>query len=107
MQIKSILFALLTVGATLPTTSAATWNKKLQVYDVGRVPSQPGFPGLAKEIVGKCGGIPEGGGLLRRHEVCGKPDRCVRNGRRAGKKFYPLVPSDKIVCVKKEKAKAA
>lgn len=126
MQLKPTIIALLVTGATLPTTSAAKWNKKLQVWNIGRVPSEPGFPGLAKLDVGKCGGIPEGGyvcgsfgpgkivamraiykctdGKLVRKEVCeerSKNNRCVKNSRRKGKSFYPFQSADKIVCQKK------
>jgi hypothetical protein len=41
---------------------------------------------------------------LKRYEVClwagaGPGGQCVRNQRKKGKKFYPLVDSSKIVCV--------
>lgn len=123
---------LLTLAQTLTSTvSAATWNKKLQVWDIGRVPSQPGFPGLAQTYAGKCGGIPEGGwvcgsfgpkkvamratyqctkGKLKLKELCesgSKNNPCVKNGRsgRGGKLFYPGQGKDKIVCVQRKHAK--
>lgn len=127
MQLKSTIIALLAAGASLPSSSAAKWNPKLKVWDIGRVPSEPNFPGLAKEVVGKCGGIPEGGyvcgsfgpgkivamraiykcvdGNLVRKEVCSEKarnNRCVKNSRRKGKKFFPLESGDKIVCQKKK-----
>lgn len=127
MQFKITFFALLTL---LTFASAAKWNKKLQVWNIGQVPSVPGFPGLAKPEVGPCGGIPEGGyvcgsfgpgkhvamraiyscrkGKIVQREICAAKsdkDRCVKNERRSGKKFYPFISGDKIVCVSKAQAK--
>lgn len=127
MQLESTFIALLVTGMTIPGASAAKWNPKLKVWDVGRVPSEPNFPGLAKGVVGKCGGIPEGGYVcgsfgpgkvvavraiykcvyseLVRKEVCSEKatnNSCVRNSRREGKKFFPLESGDKIVCQKKK-----
>jgi hypothetical protein len=73
-----------------------------------------------------CGGIPEGGyvcgsfedegvdalravyrcdrGILRLADVCyesNKYNRCVKNGRRKGKKFFPFATAEKVVCQKK------
>lgn len=133
MQLTVVLTAFIALAATtIPGTSAATWNSKLQVWDLGRIPSEPGWPGLAKEYPGKCGGIPEGGyacgsfgpgkivamraiyqcekGWLTRVQVCGENDlynRCVKNGRRKGKKFFPFVDKSKIVCQKKSAVEKA
>lgn len=127
MQFTTIIAALLAIGAVIPEASAAKWNKKLQVWDIGRVPSEPGLPGLAAASPGKCGGIPEGGyvcgsfgpgkivamraiyqcthGRLVRKEVCSensKFNRCVKNSRKKGKRFFPLVGSDHVVCMSKK-----
>lgn len=127
MQLRIIFFALLALLALLlPPASAATWNKKLKVWNVGGIPSVPGFPGLASGDIGPCGGIPEGGdvcgsfgpgkttamraiytckkGRLSLREMCSESlgkNRCVKNSRRKGKAFYPFVSGEKIVCVNK------
>ena len=129
MQFKITFFALLAILATLlPSASAAKWNKKLKVWNVGGIPSVPGFPGLAAGDIGPCGGIPEGGdvcgsfgpgkkiamraiytckkGRLTQREICSEnshKNRCVKNSRRSGKKFYPFVSGEKIVCVNKKR----
>jgi hypothetical protein len=129
MQFKITVLALLAVLAILlPSASAATWNKKLKVWNVGGIPSVPGFPGLASGDIGPCGGIPEGGdvcgsfgpgktiamraiytckkGRLTQREICSESsdkNRCVKNSRRKGKSFYPFVSGEKIVCVNKSK----
>lgn len=122
---------LLTLALTPTLSHAATWNKQLQVYDIGRVSSMPGFSGLPQTYAGKCGGIPEGGwvcgsfgprkkvamraiyqcqkGKLKYKQLCNVGDKnnhCVKNGRsgRGGKLFYPFVGKDKIVCVPKKQA---
>lgn len=125
------LTSLLTLALTLTSTaSAATWNRQIQVWDIGRVASMPGFPGLAQTYPGKCDGIPEGGwvcgsfgpkkvamraiyqcteGKLKLRELCNsgnKNNHCVKNGRsgRGGKLFYPSQGKDKIVCLQKKHA---
>ena len=129
MQFKITFFALLAILAILlPSASAAKWNKKLKVWNVGGIPSVPGFPGLAAGDIGPCGGIPEGGdvcgsfgpgkkiamraiytckkGRLTQREICSEnsdKNRCVKNSRRSGKKFYPFVSGEKIVCVNKKR----
>jgi hypothetical protein len=105
---------------------ADKWNTDLKVYDLGRVPSKIGSPGEATDYMGSCGDIVEGyygcgsfgpgkiialraiyrcvGGRLVKAEVCeenAKYNRCVRNSRRKGKKFYPFNNSAKVVCAKK------
>ncbi|KAM0706091.1 hypothetical protein Q7P35_006640 [Cladosporium inversicolor] len=127
MQFKITFFALLAIPAViLPSASAAEWNKKLKVWNVGGIPSVPGFLGLTSGDIGPCCGIPNGGdvcgsfgpekkiamraiyackkGRLTLREVCGenaKGKRCVKNSRRKGKAFYPFVSGKKIVCVNK------
>lgn len=133
MQFETTLTTLLVLAATtIQGASAAKWNSKLQVWDLGRIPSVPGFPGLAQGSPGKCAGIPEGGyacgsfgpgkviamraiyqckdGWLTQQEICSenaKYNRCVKNGRRTGKKFFPFVDGDKIVCQKKSAVEKA
>ena len=127
MKLQAAFFTLFALMALiLPGTFAAKWNRKLKVWNVGTISSVPGFPGLAPADIGKCGGIPDGGyvcgsfgpgkkvamraiyscrkGLLVQREICSESDvnnRCVKNERRKGKKFYPFVSGDKIVCVNK------
>jgi len=41
-------------------------------------------------------------GRLSLREICAErseKNRCVKNSRRSGKKFYPFVSGEKIVCV--------
>ena len=119
-------------AATFPSTSAATnwadkWNDQLKVWDIGRVPSKPGRPNQVVDYMGSCGGIKEGhyacgsfgpgkivamraiyvctNGRLARKEVCHESDkynRCVKNQRRKGKKFYPFNNGAKVVCAKRK-----
>ncbi|KAM0691438.1 hypothetical protein Q7P36_010209 [Cladosporium allicinum] len=121
----------------LPTASAAVkwadkWNEDLKVYDLGRVPSKIGRPNEATDYMGSCGEIAEGyygcgsfgpgkfvalraicrcvGGRLVKAEVCEESDkynRCVRNQRRKGKKFYPFKNSAKVVCAKRKDVEKA
>lgn len=131
-----LLAALLTflALATLPSPcSAAVWNDKLKVWNIGRVATTHTTHGEYRtwpvRDAGSCGGIPEFGyvcgsfkdrgvmalraiyvcekGRLIHRETCrelGRNDRCVKNERRKGKKFYPFTPADRIVCVAKKDA---
>jgi hypothetical protein len=128
MEFQTTLFALLAFFAL--NTSAATFNKKLSVWNIGKVPSVPGFPGTPTPVWGKCGGIPNGGhvcgsfgpgkkaamraiytchdGTLNISELCmesSENNHCVLNGRKPGQRFYPLVSGDKIVFVPKSRLK--
>ena len=104
----------------------------VQVYDLGRVPSKIGRPNEATDYMGSCGEIAEGyygcgsfgpgkfvalraicrcvGGRLVKAEVCEESDkynRCVRNQRRKGKKFYPFNNKSKVVCAKRKDVEKA
>ena len=126
MQLQSTLFTLLALATALPAASAAKWNDQLKVWDIGRVPTEVkagSHTFRPLETMYACGGIPEGGwvcgsfedrgvnalraiyrcdrGRLRLRDVCyenEKYNRCVKNGRRKGKKFFPLKSADQIVC---------
>lgn len=125
MQIQTALLALLATSA-----SAAVWNDQLKVWDIGQVPTEKG-KNIAKTFMGSCGGIPEGGHVcgwyesdgvnvlraiyvctnsrLVRAEVCKenkKNNRCVKNMRKKGKKFFPFNNPDQIVCMKKDRVEA-
>jgi hypothetical protein len=125
MQIQTALFTFLAASA-----SAAVWNDQLKVWDIGQVPSEKG-QNIASLYMGACGGIPEGGHVcgwyesdgvnalraiyvctnsaLVRAEVCKenkKNNRCVKNSRRMGKKFFPFNNPDQIVCMKKDRVEA-
>ena len=106
------------------------WNDELKLYDIGnpRVThwSKPhisgglatgGYCGVIKKGGWGCGSVREKGvtalrgifrcekGLLKWKETChedSKNNRCVKNGRRKGKRFYPFVTADKVVCVNKK-----
>jgi hypothetical protein len=90
------------------------------------VPSRVGHPNEAKYYMGSCGEIEEGyygcgsfgpgkivalraiykcvNSRLVRAEVCeenSKYNRCVRNQRKKGKKFYPFNNGAKVVCARK------
>ena len=121
----------------LPSASAAVkwadkWNEDLKVYDLGRVPSRIGHPNEATYYMGSCGEIKEGyygcgsfgpgkivalraiyrcvNSRLVRAEVCeekSKYNRCVRNQRRKGKKFYPFNNGAKVVCARKRDVETA
>jgi hypothetical protein len=129
MQLQSTLFALLSLAATLPAVSAATFNKQFQVWDIGRVNTD--------NVSGKhrirpvrtamaCGGIPKGGyacgsfedegvdalrAIYRGHDdglqledTCYENDEfncCAKNGRRRGKRFFPFASANRIVCQSK------
>lgn len=120
MQLKTTLawaLALTDVAADYP------WDPKLQVYKIGEVPAMVKRPNRPALWMGRCGGndVKEGGyacgnfgskgnviykckgGWLRRREEClwanGTGGQCVRNQRKKGMKYYPLVASNKIVCV--------
>jgi len=124
-------------AATLPSASAVQWadkwNEDLKVWDIGGVPSKPGRPSQAVDYMpGGCGEIKEGyygcgsfgpgkivamraiyrcvNQRLVRAEVCGenaKYNRCVKNQRKKGKKFYPFNNGDKVVCAKRKDVKKA
>ena len=125
MPLRSVLFALLATSAT-----AAVWNDRLKVWDIGQVPTEKG-KNTAATYMGACGGIPEGGHVcgwyesdgvnaLRAIYVCvnsrlgraevykenKKLNRCVKNSRRKGKKFFPFNNGDQIVCQAKSRVEA-
>lgn len=119
---------LLALATALPVVSAAIWNDQLKVWDIGRVDTDksPGKCAIKPvKTMYACGGIAEGGyvcgssedegvdalraiyrcdrGRLRLREVCWESDRynrCVKNGRRKGKNFFPFGPTEAIVCQK-------
>jgi len=127
MQFQTALLALLATSAT-----AATYNAQLQVWDIGQVPLEKGSTTApATFLPGGCGGFPDGGygcgwfesdgvnalraiyrcvnSQLVRSEVCKenkRNNRCVKNSRAKGKRFFPLDNSDKIVCMKKDRVEA-
>ena len=129
MQLQTTLYTFLALAAALPAVSAATWNDQLKVWDIGRVETEKSYGKHLRRPVKTmyaCGGIPEGGyvcgsfedegvnalraiyhcdrGRLRLREVCYESDkynRCVKNGRRKGKRFFPFGPTDAVVCQKK------
>ena len=124
MQLQATLFTLLALVAVF--ASAATWNDQLKVWNIGRVDTQknPGRHSLRPmRTAMACGDIPEGGfvcgsfedegvdapraiyscrkGMLQLREVCyesEKYNRCVKNGRRRGKRFFPFTLAERIVC---------
>lgn len=134
MQFKSIIIAVLSLGVTLiPSASAerpATWNDKLQLWDIGKVGWLPNDKKTPVKDAGSCGGrIKEGGwacgrfgpgfdvnlrviyycsnGRLRKRETCNRDSKnnmCVKNSRRKWKAFYPFVTSEQLVCVKRKDA---
>jgi hypothetical protein len=127
MHFQTALLALLATSAT-----AATYNAQLQVWDIGQVPFEKGSTTAAAIFIqGGCGGIPDGGyvcgwfesdgvNALRAiyrcvnsqsvvTEVCKenkKNNRCVKNSRAKGKRFFSFDNSDKIVCMKKDRVEA-
>ena len=132
MQFKSIIIALITLGATLPGAAAVkpVWNDQLKVWDIGNVPWHPGNPKEPFNDMGSCGSkIKEGdsvcgrfgpglgrvprviyfcrNGRLTKSSTCrreSKNNMCVKNSRRKGKAFYPFENGNKIVCVKSKDA---
>lgn len=130
MQLQSTIFTLLTLATSLPAVSAAIWNNQLKVWDIGPVltDKSPGKHALRPvRTMYACGGIPEGGyvcrsfsddgvdalravyrcdrGTLRLRDVCYESDkynRCVKNGRRKGKKFFPFSSAEMVVCQTKK-----
>lgn len=125
MQIQNVILAFLATSAL-----AAVWNDQLKIWDIGQVPTEEG-QSIAATYMGSCGGIPEGGHVcgwyepdgvnalraiyvcvnrrLVRAEVCKenkKNNRCVKNSRRKGKKFFPFNNPDQIVCMKKDRVEA-
>jgi hypothetical protein len=127
MQFTSTLLALLTLGASLHAASAAVWNDRLKVWDIGRVRAKPNDPYTPVTEAGPCQGIKEGKygcgsfgpghdvslrviytcqrGTLRKTENCKvnqKNNACVRNWRKKGKAFYPFEAADKVVCVQRK-----
>jgi hypothetical protein len=130
MQLQATFFTLLTLGTVVPTVSAAIYNKQLKVWDIGIVDTETDSKGKTwpASVAGPCGGIPHGGyvcgsfedegvmalraiyrcdrGKLRSALTCHESDkknRCVKNGRRKGKKFLALAMPDRIVCETKSK----
>jgi hypothetical protein len=130
MHFFAALFALLALTA-IPTALAATWNDKLKIWDIGHVATVESKTGKYKinpiRYPGLCGGIPKLGyacgsykedgmmalraiyrcenGWLTLYQVCHERDlndRCVKNERKKGKRFYPAAPGDRIVCAQKE-----
>jgi hypothetical protein len=126
MKLQATLF-LLTLGTVIPTVSAAVFNEQLKVWDIGHVDTETSSSSKHKtwpaQVMGPCGGIPEGGyacgsfedkgvmalraiyrcdrGVLRNVNTCWESDkrnRCVKNGRRKGKKFLALAMVDRIIC---------
>jgi len=115
----------------------AVWNDHLQVWTIGPVASTLGDwywyrNGAAQ--AGRCNNVPEGDyacgsfeertvdamraiyrckdGWLELAETCHEgdrhaKDRCVKNGRKKGKKFYPLVSGNKVFCQKASKVEKA
>jgi len=131
MQLQSTLLALLTLAATLPAVSAATWNDHLKVWDIGRVDTvKVNGPHRVKPVgvAMACGGIPKGGYVCGSFEDEGvdalraiyrcdsrglvldstcyesnkEQNRCVKNGRRRGKRFHPFLNANQIICQSKE-----
>lgn len=128
MQLQST--TLLALATALPAVSAAVWNDQLKVWDIGPVltdRSHGKHPLRPVRTMYACGGIPEGGyvcgsfsdegvdalravyrcdrGTLRLRDVCYESDkynRCVKNGRRKGKKFFPFSSAEMIVCQTKK-----
>jgi hypothetical protein len=128
MQLQATLFALLTLGTVVPTVTAAVYNDQLKVWDIGRIDTVSSPQNKHKTwpagTMGPCDGIPKGGyvcgsfeddgvmalraiyrcdntGVLVNVNTCFESDkrnRCVKNGRRKGKKFLALAMPDRIVC---------
>jgi len=122
-------------GASIAQT--ATWNDHLKIWDIGTVTSTRGDWAFYRDgapYAGRCNSVPEGeyacgsfeerevnalraiyrckDGRLELAETCHEgdehaKDRCVKNGRRKGKKFYPFVSEDKVVCMKASKVEKA
>ena len=135
MQLQSTIFTLLALSTALPVVSAAIWNDQLKVWDIGPVltdksPSKHALRPVRTMYA--CGGIPEGGyvcgsfpdedvdalravyrcdrGTLRLRDVCYESDkynRCVKNGRRKGKKFFPFASAEMVVCQTKKNVEKA
>lgn len=124
MQFTNPLTCALALASTLPLVSADyPWDPTLQVYKIGEVPAMVKLPHRPAQWMGRCGGndVKHGGyacgnfgskgtviykceaGWLKRAEVCswanGTGGQCVKNQRKKGKKFYPLVGGGKVVCV--------
>ena len=132
MQLKSIILALFTIGATLRGAAAVkpVWNDQLKVWDIGNVPWHPGNLKEPMNDMGSCGSkIKEGEsacgrfgpglgrvprviyycryGRLLKSQTCrreSKNNMCVKNSRRQGKAFYPFVHPNQLVCVKSKDA---
>jgi hypothetical protein len=130
MQLQSTSFTLLALATTLPAVSAATWNDQLKVWNVDPVDTEEGVAKhkvRPSRTIFACGGISEGGyvcgsfedegvdglravyrcdrGTLRFQNVCYESDkynRCVKNGRRKSKKFFPCASTEKVVCQTKK-----
>ena len=122
-------------GASIAQT--AIWNDHLKIWDIGAVTSTRGDWAFYRDgapYAGRCNNVPEGeyacgsfverdvnalraiyrskDGWLELAETCHEgdqhaKDRCVKNGRRKGKKFYPFVSGNKVVCMKASKVEKA
>jgi hypothetical protein len=105
------------------------WNPKLQIHTLGDIPAAGAkTPARATQWMGRCNGgdinvggygcgnfgsigtviyecvkYKKDGYWLRRKETCywanAVGGQCVKNSLKNGAKFYPLVDSDKVVCV--------
>jgi len=131
MQLKSLIIAVLTLGATLPGANAvrAVWNDKLKLWDIGRIPGRVNDKQTPLNGMGDCGPVKErdwacgrfgpgmdvdlrviyycNNGRLQRVQTCKRDsvnNMCVRNSRRKNKVFYPFVNPDNVVCVKRKDA---
>jgi hypothetical protein len=130
MQLQSTIFA---ISALAALSNAATWNDQLKLYTIGTVSSTHGwaYQNSPNPVGSRCDNVPEGDyacgsyeekeveafraiyrckdGFLELTETCHEGDkyhknnRCVKNGRRKGKRFYPFVPAEKVVCVNEGK----
>ncbi|KAM0715196.1 hypothetical protein Q7P37_009661 [Cladosporium fusiforme] len=124
MHLTNTLTWALALAASLPTVAGEyKYNEKLKVRMLGEIPGMVKRPKRPAEWMGRCGGndVKEGGwacgnfgstgtviykcqgGWLKRKEVCtwanGTGGQCVKNQRRKGHKYYPLVDGSKVVCV--------
>lgn len=127
------LTALLALASMVPSSSAAvTWDDTLKVWNIGTVGKDPKAKGknfVPAKWAGQCNrdndiiregvfGCADGGsgnlqiiyqcknGWMRVREMCPGNERCVKNQRRKGKKFWPLAGANVVGCVGKKKAEA-
>jgi hypothetical protein len=130
MKLQATFFTLLTLGTVVPAVSAAVYNEQLKIWDIGIVDTETDSKGKTwpVSVAVPCGGIPHGGyvcgsfedeGVMALRAIYGcngrmlksvitchesdKKNRCVKNGRRKGKKFLALAMPDRIVCETKSK----